>query len=1443
MKKLFLGFFLALLSTVPVVAQDASTYLFNRDMNTEYAALSGEGVKTLAKSAEVKGENFRGTFFNETEGTFYRGSKFSMSGIDIGFDFYFEGEPCSKFIACGAGFIMLLPKGENETIIGDKNPNIFTYGWERTIGAAVDPSVIGVEGTQIRYKLEGSEAQKNRVLTVEFTGLTHEASETAGKFNFQIKLHETTNLIELFFGNYYAPYSTSSEWGIGIEGVDGKRLRIGAANGGTLNRGMWINGEALANINNFDGTGTSFQGRERFEFKAPASPVCQAPDKTVTSVMPQLLAESTNLAIMLSATGTADAYLIVASKEKENYTLENGRTYRVGDAISKGTVIAVGDNNPNTNSSIMASHTGLEPKTEYYYSIFLYNYLQCTGGPIYGAAYDYSVTSGGTLPPENLRVVSISDNDITLSVTANQWNDSVLIACSNLDLSDQFEDEYGKPKGDMKVGDTLWYNNRFGGKLIYKGLASQNITYSTPVPAYTPYFFIAYSRTEKGAYSASYILTDTVSLAKLPFKEDFSTMRKYKVPCGWYGTSAEYLIGERATYYFVGTTMTMKETNSDSVYTANLVLPTMALPADRDVRLVFEYNMNWNFTDNLDAVQRTTRADWHENDSIVFEVSADGGRTYKPAYVITRQNADEFASDGEYKQKKIAIKDFRGINAKLRIRYVAQNNGKKYLNTINFRNFEVVALDECDYPALVQVIDSTIKADRATVRWASGAHNETRWNLSYALRQADGTPGEWSQPVEVTGNSYNLVDLKPNRRYSVRMQAVCKVGSVSEWVSSNFTSGLASPFVERFNDLDPYYWHEALYYWNMPFGWTMAQQNGSSEPSSLVFDQMTSKRLMFDNWKKGEGLTPYSLKPEEAAAVIPLSMETGTTYVLRLPEVSVRAEEHPTLVFDYAYGLMQLDGEGNYGFEEADVTLRECFDKLVVWVSTDGGNTFKMDSAVRTFEYKELAENGDSAHIEIPLDAYNGNIRIAFGVHTVLSVYDLFLDNIGVVYKCPAAQHLDIRAGSLTENSVTLDWWEDPTLDSWKVICRGNGTETTQTVQGSSLSFDNLEKATNYTVLVGQDCADTSAWSRVSFKTGGAPCDPVSGITVSEVTKSTAKLQWTGSAEKYRIRIRPVGGKSYTYYEAETNSFVLQNLDAVTTYEGGVQSVCGLAVGDTANYVAFENFTTLDITCFAPTDIEIVEKNHYSAVVKWKGTTDKYQVEYRLVEDLLAESVRIIATEASAKMDNLLAETLYNVRVRSICSANDTSAWSDWTEFSTATAPACPEPSNLRAETTTATTARLVWSTPEEGAAFALRYSLASPVSWNNVEGVSDTTYELKDLKPETMYLWSVMSVCRGGKKSDWAQRASFRTQNNTAVETNGESKFSVYAGKGQLHVLNPSSLYIERIRIYTLDGRYTDYPVRSDDNVLITTRLSSCVVIVEVQSAGKKYYEKVFLP
>ncbi|MCM1532499.1 MAG: fibronectin type III domain-containing protein [Bacteroides sp.] len=1432
MKKLFFGFFMALISMAMVVAQDASQYVFEGGGGSSYTAMSGNGIKTLAESEKVKGADFRSTFFNDTEQYLYKGSQRGMTGIDIGFDFYFEGMACDKFVACGAGFIMLAPKTDNDIWITG-NPNVFTYGRGRTIGAAVDLSVIGVEGTKICYRLDGSEAEKNRVLTVEFTGLTH-ASGSADKLNFQIKLHETTNQIELFFDYYNVPSSPSSTWGIGIEGVGGKRLRIGGDKLEMSKR--WINGEALTDINEVAGDGTMFMGMERFAFSVPALPDCAAPTKTVTAVKPQAKENIINLAVTLGATGTADAYLVVASSKKEAYTLQDERTYSVGDAISDGKVIAVGNVDTYYNS-FTASHSGLEPNTKYYYSIFLYNNLQCSGGPVYGSAYvDSAIT--GTLPPAALRVTSIADNGITLSVTPNRWNDTVLIACSNQDLLPLGQDLYGKPAGDMKVGDTLWKGKNYGGTLIYKGLAANNIVYNTQVPAYTPYFFIAYSRTAEGAYSASYILTDTISKAKLPFKEDFRSMNAYKVPCGWYGTSAGYTINTRSTYRFVGAMMDMS--NPDSVYTANLVFPAMNFPEDRDLRLVFEYNMNHG----TEAVG-TGKADWHENDSIVFEVSADGGRTFEPAYAITGRNADAFKDEEDYKQKRIAIKGFYDIqNAQLRIRYVAHYKEGKLYNYIRFRNFELFAMDECDYPALVQVIDSTVKADRVTVRWAGGAHNETQWNLSHALRQDDGTLGEWSQPVKVSGSSYEIKGLRPNRKYAVRMQAVCYAGSESQWVSTNFNSGWTPAFIENFNNLEAEEYYNTFYAWYMPFGWTVANQSGSAVPESLVFNEMNQTRLVFDNWKKGPGQVQTAVVPGKtnASVVFAMPFYTGSSSVMRLPEISVRANEQPVLVFDYAYGDLEAFDDGSYKFLPVNAAT-ENYDKMFVWVSTDGGNTFAPKSAVRTFEYAELAQNGDSAHVEIPLDSYNGNICVAFGIHTIASGNVLWLDNIGVVYKCPTAQNLAIRDGSLTNTSVTLDWWEDPTRSEWKAICRGNGTETNKTVQGSSLTFDNLEEATAYMILVGQDCADTSKWSRVSFTTGGAPCDPVSGVTVSEVTKATAKLQWTGSAERYRVRIRPVGGSTYSYYETETNSFVLQNLKDVTSYEGGVQSVCGLAVGDTANYVAFENFTTLAVTCFAPTDIEVVERNHYSAVMKWKGNADKYQVECRLADDLLAEPLRITVADTFAKMEVLQAENLYQARVRSICAANDTSDWSDWTEFSTAVAPDCPEPSNLRAETLTATSAHLVWSSPEEGAAFALRYSLASPVSWNNIESISDTAYELKDLKPETVYLWSVMSVCKGGKTSDWAQRVRFQTNSDAAIETNDESKFSVYAGKGQLHVMNPSFMYIERIRLYTLDGRYTDYPVRSNDNVLLTTRLSSCVVIVEVQSVGKQYREKVFLP
>ena len=154
----------------------------------------------------------------------------------------------------------------------------------------------------------------------------------------------------------------------------------------------------------------------------------------------------------------------------------------------------------------------------------------------------------------------------------------------------------------------------------------------------------------------------------------------------------------------------------------------------------------------------------------------------------------------------------------------------------------------------------------------------------------------------------------------------------------------------------------------------------------------------------------------------------------------------------------------------------------------------------------------------------------------------------------------------------------------------------------------------------------------------------------------------------------------------------------------------------------------------------------------------------------------------------------------------------------------------------------LKWGSPEEGASFILRYSLASPVSWDSVHVMTDTVFLLEDLQPETVYLWSVMSSCLGGNHSGWATRQNFETS-PVANEKDDSHGLHVYTTPGQLHLLNPAALPLGRVWIYGTDGHlHGRYQVDSTENVLIRTELSMQVAIVLVESQGRIYRFKVLV-
>ena len=425
----------------------------------------------------------------------------------------------------------------------------------------------------------------------------------------------------------------------------------------------------------------------------------------------------------------------------------------------------------------------------------------------------------------------------------------------------------------------------------------------------------------------------------------------------------------------------------------------------------------------------------------------------------------------------------------------------------------------------------------------------------------------------------------------------------------------------------------------------------------------------------------------------------------------------------------------------------------------------------------------------------------------------------------------NLRRTALTSDEASIEWNRDAEVSEWLVKLSGAGSQEIFATAENSYDFTGLLPVTTYTVSVGHLCGeDTSAWTSISFTTGGAECDPITDVAVSDITRNSARLSWTGSASDYRIRIRPTMGDnpSWTYYAVTgAQSYQLTNLSIATEYEGGIQSICGEASGDTSAYVDFEPFTTLELTCFEPYSMSVGEITYNSAEFTWEGDADRYQVEWTAGSG----AERAVCEGKAYTLEGLDASTLYEVRVRSICSAGDTSDWSDERRFRTLEMPGCPAPTDLRVESVTETSATLLWSLESEFeiAGYLLRYRAADVQVWDSVRDITAMQYNLTGLEPQTAYVWSVLSACADGRYSGWGIQSRFESE-GAGNETGDPCGLFLTASKGQIHVMNPSAVQIERIRVYNLSGTMMEeYVVRSDGNVILTTELSTQVAIVEI--------------
>ena len=203
---------------------------------------------------------------------------------------------------------------------------------------------------------------------------------------------------------------------------------------------------------------------------------------------------------------------------------------------------------------------------------------------------------------------------------------------------------------------------------------------------------------------------------------------------------------------------------------------------------------------------------------------------------------------------------------------------------------------------------------------------------------------------------------------------------------------------------------------------------------------------------------------------------------------------------------------------------------------------------------------------------------------------------------------------------------------------------------------------------------------------------------------------------------------------------------------------------------AIDNVSISLLTCPRPTGLTASNITGRTATLSWteNSTATNWVLQYAtnntFTENLTETNV---SETASIELTGLTPETKYYARVKSVL-GTDESSWSDVKEFTTLAT--CPQPTiSFVSLSNTAFSGSVSW-TGSTADAFEIAYRPGtkefdpSDYTLENVtriqlENVSEYTYTLQDLTPETKYYIYIQANCgEEDGKSQWSNRVTFTT-------------------------------------------------------------------------------------
>ncbi len=308
------------------------------------------------------------------------------------------------------------------------------------------------------------------------------------------------------------------------------------------------------------------------------------------------------------------------------------------------------------------------------------------------------------------------------------------------------------------------------------------------------------------------------------------------------------------------------------------------------------------------------------------------------------------------------------------------------------------------------------------------------------------------------------------------------------------------------------------------------------------------------------------------------------------------------------------------------------------------------------FFLRAINPNGDYSNVEIRFTEVD---YTAFSEAAYVSVDDAVLVYDG-----------SLPSGSATELTVELIApyaYQGGTLlvDVRKTV--KGGAYAPSSGSGGKGRFQSTS-GTDYTVLYNYDksALPTSAsrtTNRPDIKftyseAAAVTCPKVSTLAASAVTVNNATLTWESEAENFQFVCVLKGAEpAWEGVAAKAQKTItLDTLKANTDYDFYVRAYCSETDQGAVKKISF----TTELSCYAPTMLSVVEEQitAESALITWhasgKGET-QYQYTYALYGAEPNWEGAPTTSELTATLTGLNAASMYQVWVRSYCSADDQS--------------------------------------------------------------------------------------------------------------------------------------------------------------------------------------------